>query len=162
MSDQQQHAAVVQPDQGISYWQPVPANGHVELKVSRQQGDNKFDCGIQSIAPGSFVREHAHDQHEELIFVYQGTGKAIVDGKEHPMQAGTTFYLDPMRSHKFINTGNDELCFFWVLMPGGLSDFFAAIGRQRTPGEATPVPFPRPENVAEIEANTVFAQLNNT
>ena len=77
------------------------------------------------------------------------------------MQPGTTFYLDPLRPHKFINSGATELRFFWVLLPGGLSAFFEAIGRQRTPGETAPEPFPRPPNIAKIEANTVFAKLSD-
>jgi len=47
----------------------------------------------------------------------------------------------------------------WVLMPGGLEDFFEAIGRPRRPGEPAPEPFPRPENVEEIECATVFSGL---
>jgi len=40
-------------------------------------------------------------------------------------------------------------------MPGGLQDFFEQIGRKRSPGEPAPEPFPRPDDVAEIEARTV-------
>ncbi len=47
------------------------------------------------------------------------------------------------------------MSFVWFLMPGGLEDFFAAIGRERVPGEP-PEPFPRPADVAEIEKRTVF------
>lgn len=43
-------------------------------------------------------------------------------------------------------------------MPGGLEDFFAATGRERTPGEAAPEPFVRPADAKEIEAKTVFAR----
>jgi hypothetical protein len=49
------------------------------------------------------------------------------------------------------------LKFAWVLMPGGLEDFFQAIGRPRRPGEPAPQPFARPDNVLEIERKTVFA-----
>lgn len=159
----QTQSIVVQPDQGESFWQPVPANGFIELKISNRNGltHQNFDCGVQSVAPGGFVRKHAHNANEELIFVYQGEGKAIVDDEEHPMQPGTTFYLDPLRTHQFINSGDSELRFFWVLLPGGLSRFFEAIGRQRLPGETAPEPFPRPDNIAEIEANTVFAKLTD-
>ncbi|MCP5155802.1 MAG: cupin domain-containing protein [Ectothiorhodospiraceae bacterium] len=152
-------AYVVQPDSGESYWQPVPANGFVEIHLSRHRVESRtpFESGVQSVAPGCFVREHAHDRHEELILVYQGEGEAIVDGETHPMRPGTTLFLGPDRKHKFVNTGSEDMRFFWVLMPGGLGDFFSAIGRARTPGEPAPAPFPRPENVAEIERRTVFA-----
>ena len=77
---------VVQPDEGQSFWQPVPANGHVEIKVEGgADGMSDFDCGVQEVAPGSYVREHAHDRNEELIFVFAGEGEAEVDGETHPM-----------------------------------------------------------------------------
>ena len=155
-------AFVIQPDEGDSFWQPVPANGYVELRLSTRKHPTitKLDTGIQAVAPGCFVREHQHDEYEELILVYEGEGTAIVDGEEHHMQPGTTLYLGPRCKHKFINTGEIELRFFWVLMPGGLSDFFEAIGRKRTPGEPAPEPFPRPENIEQIERDTVFGRLD--
>jgi len=51
---------------------------------------------------------------------------------------------------------------FWVLLPGGLEDFFQAIGRPRRPGTPAPKPFPRPENVDATERQTVFAALDET
>lgn len=152
---------VVQPDAGSSYWQPVPANGHVEVKVEGgQDGMSNFDCGVQEVAPGSYVREHAHDKNEELIFVFAGNGEAEVDGEIHPMRAGTVFYLAPDSRHLFRNTGDVPMRFFWTLMPGGLAPFFAAIGRDRAPGEAAPAPFPRPDDIAAIEQRTVFGKLD--
>ena len=53
---------VVQPGEGESYWQPVPANGFVEVAVAQGDGSGaRFDTGIQEVAPGGHVRRHAHD-----------------------------------------------------------------------------------------------------
>lgn len=153
---------VVQPDAGQSFWQPVPANGHVEVKVvgGAANGMAEFDCGVQEVVPGSYVREHAHDRNEELIFVYEGEGEAEVDGETHPMRPGTTFYLAKDSRHLFRNTGDAPMRFFWTLLPGGLSSFFESIGRARMAGDAAPAPFPRPNDVAAIEQNTVFGKVN--
>ena len=162
MDQPDRHAAiVVQPDAGESFWQPVPANGYTEVKISHRNapGNDKFSMGVQVIAPGSHIREHWHDAYEEILFFFEGTGTAVVNGVEHPIIPGTTVYIPPWNTHKLINGGDTELKMMWMLMPGGLEDFFAAIGRRRQPGEPAPAPFPRPENVAEIEANTVFARL---
>lgn len=152
-------AFAVQPDEGESYWQPVPTNGFVEIHVSprRHATASPFESGLQVVAPGGRVREHAHNPHEELILVMEGEGRAEIEGEEHRMRPGTTLYLAPEWKHTFINEGAGPLKFFWVLMPGGLGDFFAGIGRERRPGEAPPAPFARPDNVAQIEANTVFS-----
>jgi len=150
-------AVVVGPDVSPSYWQPMPANGFAEVRVSRNNGQGvAFSSGIQCIAPGSYIREHWHDHNEELLFFYEGTGCAIVDGIKHPIVPGTTIYLPPLAKHRLINEGEDNLMMMWTLLPGGLEDFFAAIGRPRTVGESAPVPFERPANVAEIERETVF------
>ncbi len=152
----------VQPNSTESYWQPVPANGFVEVHVSkhRTQTHTPFESGVQEVSVDGFVREHAHSDHEELILVYSGTGAAVIEGEEFPMQPGTTLYLSPREKHKFVNQGTEPLRFFWVLMPGGLSDFFKAIGKPRTGGEPAPAPFPRPHDVGQIEADTVFAKLD--
>lgn len=155
---------VVQPGEGASYWQPVPANGYVEVKITPGTIDmeTKFGFGTQSVAPGSFVREHAHDRNEELIFVVSGHGTAVLDGVEHPMVSGTAIFLGRDRRHKFVNTGAGDLVFTWLMLPNGLEDFFAAIGRNRIAGEPAPAPFPRPADVLEIERRTVFAPPSPT
>ncbi len=152
-------AFVVRPDEGESYWQPVPANGYAEVRVSQRNlnGDTRFSTGIQVIAPHSFIREHSHDAHEEFLFFYEGRGSVVVDGVEHDVVPGTTVYAGPLVTHKIINDGDEDLKMMWTLLPGGLEDFFEAIGRERQPGEPVPESFPRPDNVRQIEAETVFS-----
>lgn len=163
MADSEPGAAFVrQPDEGESFWQPVPANGYAEVRVSKRDSPKiqGFSSGIQVIAPGCHIREHQHGAEQELLFFFEGTGKILVNGVEHPIRPGTTAYLGPWNKHKIVNDSRADLKMLWVLMPGGLEDFFQAIGRPRTPGEPAPAPFPRPENVEEIERATVYAGLD--
>lgn len=150
---------VVQPGEGESYWQPVPANGHITIAVAPRNVnmENKFGFGTQTVAPGCYVREHSHDRNEELIHVIAGNGRAVLDGVDHPMQVGTTIFLGRNRVHMFINEGTKDMTFVWLILPNGLEDFFQAIGRPRAAGEPTPAPFPRPADVLAIERRTVFA-----
>jgi quercetin dioxygenase-like cupin family protein len=164
MAEPERGAAIVcQPDKGESFWQPVPANGYAEVRVSKRNapGIKAFSSGIQVIAPGCHIREHQHDANEELLFFFEGTGKIAVNGEEHPVRPGTTAYLGPWNRHTIVNDSDGDLKMLWVLAPGGLEDFFAAIGRPRTPGEPAPEPFARPEDVAQIERDTVFAGLED-
>ena len=57
----------------------------------------------------------------------------------------------------FINEGQQDMTFLWLIVPNGLEDFFSLIGRPRQHGEPAPEPFARPANVLEIERQTVFA-----
>ncbi len=163
MVDREPGAAFVrQPDEGESFWQPVPANGYAEVRVSKRDSPKiqGFSSGIQVIAPGCHIREHQHGAEQELLFFFEGRGKILVNGVEHPVRPGTTAYLGPWNKHKIVNDSQADLKMLWVLMPGGLEDFFQAIGRPRTPGEPAPAPFPRPENIEEIERATVYAGLD--
>jgi mannose-6-phosphate isomerase-like protein (cupin superfamily) len=157
---------VVQPDEGESFWQPVPAGGYAEVRVShrRHPAIRSFASGIQVIAPGCHIREHVHPREEELLFFFEGQGEAVIDGRSYPLGVGTTVYVGAGHRHKFVNTSADaELKMCWVMIPGGangLDDFFARIGRPRSAGEPAPAPFARPADVAQIEADTVFAPLD--
>jgi Uncharacterized conserved protein, contains double-stranded beta-helix domain len=148
---------VLQPEDGKSFWQPVPANGHVIVKLTPEIWDGPFSMGVQMVAPRSYIRQHSHDQHREVVFTWGGQGTVVVNGEEHPMVPGTLIALPPLVDHIFRNDSDTEdLKLVWIICPGGLENFFEAVGRPRTPGEPTPPNFPRPENVLEIEANTVF------
>jgi mannose-6-phosphate isomerase-like protein (cupin superfamily) len=155
---------VVRPEEGESFWQPVPANGWAEVRISHRRDPRVtgLATGIQVIARDSFIREHVHPAQDELLFFYKGTGEAWIDGECHALVPGTTVFVGAGHRHKFVNTGAGPLEMMWVMLPGGadgLDDFFARIGRPRTPGEPAPEPFPRPADVAAIEAGTVFAPL---
>ncbi len=152
------HPAVSAGDER-SYWQPKPANGYVTVKLTPQDtGSDSVAMGIQSVAPGGFVREHSHSSQEEIIHVLAGRGTAVIDGERHRMMPGTVLFLPRNVRHSFINESDAELAFAWTIMPGhGLHEFFAAIGRPRHAGEPAPAPFERPSDVEKIEARTGFA-----
>lgn len=150
------------PQDGDSFWQPVPANGCVRNLFSDRSvaSGNRFSLGTQTVAPRSSIREHMHDRDEEIIFVVEGRGVARLDGTDHPPEEGSCVFVGHSRKRRFLNPHDEPLTFLWLMLPGGPDDFFAQIGRPRRPGEAAPEPFPRPQNVAEIEARTVFGRTD--
>jgi mannose-6-phosphate isomerase-like protein (cupin superfamily) len=150
-----------QPEEAPSFWQPVPANGFVRclLDSATTGAETPFAMGTQTVDPGCHVREHLHDANEEVIFVLEGEGEARIEGGSHPMRQGSCFFFPRSRAHSFHNTGTGPLIFAWIILPGGLETFFARIGRPRSADEAPPAPFARPENVWQIEAETVFGTL---
>ncbi|BDG71727.1 cupin domain-containing protein [Roseomonas fluvialis] len=151
-------ALVVHAEDAPSFWQPVPANGFVQCLMDDSIAGSvaRFAMGRQTVAPGCFVRQHTHDRHEEVIHVVSGYGAALLDGVEHPIRAGSTVFIGLDRKHGFICKSEEPLTFAWLLMPGGLQDFFAAIGRPRFPGQPAPQPFARPADAGAIEKQTVF------
>ena len=145
-------AVVVQPDQGESYWQPVPANGHADPTLTpTTTGFDALSMGYQTIAPGGRVREHSHGDQVELQICFRGRGRVVVDGESHTLVPGTACLLGYDVKHEIINEGVDDLVMLWVITPPGLEDFFRVIGRPRRIGEPAPAPFDRPADVVAIE-----------
>ena len=145
-------AVVVQPEEGRSWWQPMPANGHADPKLV--PSDTAFDTlsmGYQTIAPGGRVRPHSHGDQVELQICFRGQGSAIVDGESHRLVPGTACFLGPDVKHEIVNDGDGDLVMLWVISPAGLEDFFASVGRERARDEPAPAAFERPADVVAIE-----------
>jgi quercetin dioxygenase-like cupin family protein len=146
------HAVVIQPEDGPSFWQPVPASGHADPKLVPET--TRFDglsLGYQTIAPGGRIREHSHGGQVELQVCFRGRGRVVVDGTSHPLVPGTACFLGYDVKHELVNEGPEELVMLWIVSPPGLEHFFAAIGRDRRRGEPVPAPFERPADVVAIE-----------
>jgi len=146
------HAVVVQPEEGASYWQPVPANGHADPTLTPAvTGFDGLSMGYQTIAPHGRVREHSHGDQIELQICFRGRGRIVVDGVSHPLQPGTSCFLGGDVRHEIINESDADLVMLWVITPPGLEHFFATIGRPREHGAPAPAPFARPADVVAIE-----------
>ena len=146
------HAVVMQPKDGASYWQPVPANGHADPKL--YPANTHYDglsMGFQTVAPGSRIRQHSHGAQIELQVCFRGTGRVVVDGVSHDLVPGTACFLGYDVKHEIYNDSADDLVMLWVVSPPGLEHFFEAIGRPRAAGDAAPAPFERPQDVVTIE-----------
>ena len=145
-------AFVVQPGEGPSYWQPVPANGHADpVFYPARTGFDALAMGYQTIAPGGRVREHSHGDQVEVQLCFRGRGHVVVDGVTHPLVPGTACMLGYDVKHEIVNDGVEALVMLWVITPPGLEDFFKTIGRRRVAGEPAPAPFARPPDVIAIE-----------
>ncbi len=146
------HAVVMQPGDGPSYWQPMPANGHADpVLFPANTGFESLSMGFQTVAPRSRIREHSHGDQIELQVCFRGQGRVMVEGIAHPLIPGTACFLGYDVKHEIINDGEDELVMLWVISPPGLEDFFGTIGRPRIAGESAPPPFQRPADVVAVE-----------
>jgi quercetin dioxygenase-like cupin family protein len=125
MNDAQQRlepAKVVGPEEGESYWQPVPANGFIRNIFSQASIGSRSDVsvGTQTVPPGCFIREHTHAKNEEIIYVIEGRGVARIDGVEQALEKGSAVFVGMNRKHHFLNPHAEPMTFVWVMSPGGL------------------------------------------
>jgi quercetin dioxygenase-like cupin family protein len=151
-------AFVLGREDGESFWQPVPANGFVRNLLNDEMtgATHRFSMSVQTVAAGCFIREHTHDQNEEIIFVASGKGSITLDGEDRSIEAGSCVFLGYNRKHQWNNPGPEPLSLLIFFLPGGLDKFHKEIGKPKLAGENPPAPFARPDNIAEIEARTVF------
>lgn len=150
-------STVIGPDEAPSWWQPLPSRGHVSVALSPENTPyDGFSSGVQVLPPGCSVREHGHQRNHELLFIHAGTGTATIEDETHDLKPGSIVLFGRHARHFLVNTGDTDMHIFWVFMPPGLEDWFAAIGRPRTAGEAMPEAFARPEDVGDVQAKLRF------
>jgi quercetin dioxygenase-like cupin family protein len=151
-------AIVLGPEEGPSWWQPGPSNGYVTVMLSPLNcPSNNLSCGMQVIDPGCSLREHAHQRNEELLFVHEGHGYAVVDGQRHPVRPGSLVYAGRWTRHGLVNESDGPMKILWVFLPPGLETVLAALGVPRRPGEPRPAQVERPADVLDILARGWFA-----
>jgi len=129
------------------------------VKLSpHNHSSNLYSMGTQSIPPGCSLRSHAHQRNDEILFIYEGTGMATVDGKQYPVAPESTIFVGRFVEHVVENTGNSDLKFLWIIFPPGLEDVIAFMGRPRKPGEAPPDRFERPADVGAVLDRAYFVK----
>jgi len=67
--------------------------------------------------PGSFATPHSHDDAENVFYVLQGRGIAILDGKRIPIEPGTLVFIPPKVEHEVHSTGDENLVMVFVASP---------------------------------------------
>lgn len=67
------------------------------------------------IHPGGSIGMHAHPTSDDINYVISGTGKAVCDGEEELLTAGTCHICKKGSSHSIINTGAEDLVLFTVV-----------------------------------------------
>jgi mannose-6-phosphate isomerase-like protein (cupin superfamily) len=147
-------AVVVPPEGGRSFWQPRPANGHIDVVLSlATTGYDGFVQGFQTIAPHSHIREHLHTDVIEMLVCVEGHGRIVYDGREETFAPRTSCLIGPGVRHTVINDGDQPLVMLWLQTPPGSERFFDQVGRPRRPGEPAPANFDRPADSAALAAN---------
>lgn len=72
---------------------------------------------VMSIPVGSEVGEEVHDDVDQNLLFVAGTGKAVLNGTESPIAAGTLVMVPRGTSHNFINTGTEDLKIVTIYAP---------------------------------------------
>lgn len=84
------------------------------MLAPEQTASGRLQVGYTIVYPGCTTRGHTHDDREEVYYFVKGAGVMGVDGEEHEVTAGDTFYIKPGPFHTTRNTTDFPLEFFWI------------------------------------------------
>jgi uncharacterized cupin superfamily protein len=77
---------------------------------------DKLAFNVVNIKSGNTVKPaHSHKNHEELVYILSGSGKAFIDGNVYAIEAGTAILFSAGSVHMLRNSGDVDMkvaCFF--------------------------------------------------
>lgn len=86
--------------------------GMMTAKMFMDEQGKIIPCRIHS---GGSIGTHRHETSDDINYVLSGSGKAICDGREEILSAGTCHICKKGSEHSIINTGSDDLVLLTVV-----------------------------------------------
>jgi len=91
---------------------PVKAEGAkgvaVRWLISQKDGAENFAMRMFELQSGGHTPLHTHP-YEHEVFVIEGQGVFVYEGKEHQFDAEYVIFVPPDKEHQFKNTGDSVL-----------------------------------------------------
>ena len=108
---------VLKPDQG-----EVLERGST-IKIAPDGGSPHFGMATQQLKKGQKIRLHLHEYQDEVFFVHQGRGIAILGDEQNPIEAGSVVFIPQGVWHGFESL-SDDLYLVWLISPPDFIDLF--------------------------------------
>lgn len=86
----------------------------MKILISKADGANNFAMRMFEIAPQGHTPLHSHP-HEHEVFVLEGEGVFICDGRENPIAQEHVIFVPGNCQHQFRNTGESTLRFLCLV-----------------------------------------------
>jgi mannose-6-phosphate isomerase-like protein (cupin superfamily) len=82
-------------------------------------GNRRAQAATMTIAPGDSEGgpDNRHRGADQWLFVESGSGTAIVEGRHHPLRAGTLILIERGNRHEIRNTGRRPLRTLNIYVP---------------------------------------------
>lgn len=94
---------------------PGMNNGTGEMSA-RMHMDEQGKIIPTTIHAGGSIGLHTHETSDDINYILSGAGKAICDGKEELLRAGTCHICKKGSEHSIINTGDGNLAMLTVVV----------------------------------------------
>jgi len=129
-------AYVLQANEGEILQRP---GGQIVIKADPRTGSARLAVGTQQLYTGSGIRIHRHEGEDEVLWIQEGSGTAIIGDSRKAVEKGAFVYVPQGVWHGLENP-NGEVRLLWMVSPPGLENFFREVGtpRGREPRKLTP------------------------
>ena len=91
-------------------------NNGTGMMTAKMYMDEQRKGNPCSIHTGGSIGLHKHETSDDINYVLSGNGKAICDGQEEILSAGTCHICKKGSEHSIINTGNEDLVLLTVVV----------------------------------------------
>ena len=107
----------------IRHYQDVPAEPFDDpeasgvkrrVVISEADGAPNFIMRVFEVEPGGYTPHHRHSFEHE-VFIKEGSGLVVSEGKEFPVRAGDTVLILGEEIHQFKNNGDKPLEFICLV-----------------------------------------------
>lgn len=92
----------------------------VEILIEK---DNNHDpqsyVGRVILKPGTKIGKHIHKMSDEYLYFIKGTGVISIEGEEHQVKDGSTFYIPLGMKHSYTNTSKKTAVAIQFYTPAG-------------------------------------------
>jgi quercetin dioxygenase-like cupin family protein len=89
---------------------------HVFVGMDKLESE-RMTVGLTEVHPETDMQPHTHDDKEEIIFVIDGHGEAVVGGSAEPLEANTAVIFPIGVEHVVKNKGKNPLRFVFMFNP---------------------------------------------
>jgi quercetin dioxygenase-like cupin family protein len=99
----------------------IEGNGAVgvakRIVIGTKDGYDGF-LRVFTIAVGGHSPYHSHPWFH-ATYILEGEGKVVIDGKDHPVRAGSAAYIEGGKMHNLVNTGTGPFRFICIVPKEG-------------------------------------------
>ena len=77
---------------------------------------------VMSMAPGEEIGEEVHPGTDQILFLAEGEGQAIIEGQSSDFTTDQAVFVPAGTKHNFVNTGDKDLKLYTVYSPPAHKD----------------------------------------
>lgn len=97
---------------------PIVKNAAMKVLVGEKEGWGDHVMRVIELAEAGYSPKHVHPW-PHINYMLEGNGVLYIDGKEHPVKAGSYAYVPADVEHQFKNAGSDTFRFICIVPKEG-------------------------------------------